>query len=216
MPCTTSAAHRVLSFVLPLVFGVFLSHYSWADDSTANAGYLKNADLKAGWASWHGSGEIAFLKADGTEGAEGDPDVTPVIKVVLSHGQSREVSQEYEVRDQPSHLTLKVQVFASSDFKRSVNKNDYTPVGPLHESAWRGNFYWPDVVIPNSDFWIRGKSSGEYNFMYTPQDLQPRAWTTVKSQNWQLLSPLTTGIVNFCVPPGTGTVYLKNPSVKPK
>ena len=214
---------RGLGFVLiPLVLGVFLSHYSWADDAQApsgetssnEGGYLKNADLKAGWTSWHGSGEIAFLKADGTEGAEGDPDVTPVIKVMLSHGQSREVYQEYEVHDKPSNLTLRVEVFASSDFKRSTNKNDYTPVGPLHASAWRTNFYWNEIAIPNSDFWIRGMVS-DSSFMYTPQDLQPGAWTTVESQNWQLLSTLTTGIIYFCVPPGTGTVYLKNPSAKP-
>lgn len=214
---------RGLGFVLiPLVLGVFLSHYSWADDAQApsgetssnEGGYLKNADLKAGWTSWHGSGEIAFLKADGTEGAEGDPDVTPVIKVMLSHGQSREVYQEYEVRDKPSNLTLRVEVFASSDFKRSTNKNDYTSVGPLHANAWRTPFSWPDIVIPNSDFWIRGGPAASYNLMYIPQDLQPGAWTTVGS-TWQLLDTPTTRIIYFCVPPGTGTVYLKNPSAKP-
>ena len=66
------------------------------------ADYLKNTDLKEGLAGWHGDGESAFLKLDGNEGAEGDPDVTPVIKISLSKGQPRSVYQDYETRDNPN------------------------------------------------------------------------------------------------------------------
>src|ERR1700734_2064016 len=89
------------------------------------ADYLKNTDLKEGMAGWHGDGEAAFLNPDGTEGAEGDPNVIPVIKIALSKGSPRAVYQDYETRDNPKTLNFKVDIFASSDYQRSKSVNDY-------------------------------------------------------------------------------------------
>src|ERR1700722_7032655 len=99
------------------------------------ADYLKNTDLKEGMAGWHGDGEAAFLNPDGTEGAEGDPNVIPVIKIALSKGSPRAVYQDYETRDNPTSQHLRVDVYASSDFKRSTFASDYSPTINWHAGA---------------------------------------------------------------------------------
>ncbi len=161
--------------------------------------------------SWHGSGDLAFLKEDGTEGSQDDKDVTPVIKMTLTHGRSREVYQDFEARDKPAHLKFEVSVYASSDFKRSAFKNDYTDEAYIKNHT---EFFWWYVIVPEADFWIRGGTGGNSSFMYTEQKLTPGAWTTVKSE-WDTYDQLEERSVNFCTPPGEGTIYLKNPSVKP-
>jgi len=171
--------------------------------------YLKNSDLSEGWVGWHGDGEVAFLKADGTEGAEDDKDVTRVIKIVLSRGQSREVYQEYDTLDNPPRLNFYVDVFASSDFKRSTFKSDYT-------IDWEGNAspFWWYIVIPNVDFWIRVGPTGATGYKFIMHNLKPGAWTAVGDHS-DLISGIKNRVINFCVPLGEGTVYLKNPSVRP-
>jgi hypothetical protein len=165
--------------------------------------FLKNADLKDGIAGWHGDGEPALLKADGTEGADGDPDVTPVIKIPLSSGDSRAVYQEISTRDKPTTMHVKVEVYASSDFKRSTHADDYT-------IDWKpgGTWYWSAITIPNVDFWIRGGSSNSW--FYKLANLKPSAWTTVDG-HFEGLPNDDDRVITFCAPPGHGTVYIKNP-----
>jgi hypothetical protein len=171
------------------------------------ADYLKNTDLKEGLASWHGDGDAAFLNPDGTEGAEGDKDVIPVIKIALSKGSPRTVYQDYETRDNPTSQHLRVDVYASSDFKRSTFASDYSPNINWHAGA---TWYWTGVAIPNVDFWIRGAPG----FLYKLANLTPGQWVTVEGQ-WDS-SPLAEDrVVAFIIPPGDGTIYLKNPSATP-
>jgi len=171
------------------------------------ADYLKNTDFKEGFEGWHGDAEVVFLKPDGTEGQETDTDAILVIKVPLSKGSSRAVYQEFETRDKPTDLHIKVDVFASSDFKRSKFADDYS-------INWRagGTWYWSAIAIPNVDFWIRGGGS---SWFYKLANLKPGAWVTVDG-SFEGLPGDEDRVVNFCVPPGDGIIYLKNPVVEPQ
>jgi hypothetical protein len=171
------------------------------------ADYLSNGDLKNGIVGWHGDGEAAFLNADGTEGAEGDAGVTPVIKLALSKGQPRAVYQEYETRDNPTTQHIRVDVFASNDFKRSTFASDYST-----DINWKpgGVWYWSAGAIPKVDFWIRGSPG----FIYKLANLKPGQWVTVDGR-WDSPPPGEDRAVYFFVPAGEGTVYLKNAVATP-
>ena len=173
----------------------------------AQANYLSNADLKARLQAWHGDATVAYLKADGTEGSETDKDVTPVIKLNLSRGSCRMVTQDYATKEPLSALTIQVEVYASKEFKRSKYPTDYS-------TTWRPGVTWytsGGFAVPPCDFWIRGSSgSGCY---YSMADLQVGQWKTVKG-HFEGLATDSNRAVGFYVPPGTGTVYLKNPTVE--
>ncbi len=173
---------------------------------SVRADYLKNTDLKEGLSCWSGDGEAAFLNPDGTEGAEGDQGVIPVIKLPLSRGSSRAIYQEFEAPDTSTTMHIKVDVFASADFKRSKFEEDYS-------KDWTagGTWYWSGIVIPTVDFWIRGGDSG---WFYKLSNLKAGAWTTVTG-SFQGLAKTQDRVVNFCVPAGEGTIYIKNPSANP-
>ena len=170
-----------------------------ADDTTTN--YLKNADLKNGFSSWRGEGNIVFLKPDNTEGADGDPDVIPVIKMTLG-GESRSVYQEIETRDKPTTMHVKVEVFATPEFKRSTEPGDFN-------THWQPGsiWYWSAIVLPEIDFWIRG---GMGTWFYKMSNLKLGAWTTVEG-HFENQDPNEDRVLDFCVPIGHGAIYLKNP-----
>ena len=173
---------------------------------TLRANFLDNSDFKEDMSSWHGDGSAAFLKPDGTEGDESDPGVIPVIKLKTSPGETRLVYQEFETPDKPTTLHVKVDVFASADFKRSAHASDYT-------INWKagGTWYWSAIAIPNVDFWIRGGGS---SWFYKLANLKPGTWTTVDGR-FEGLPEDQDRVVNFCIPCGEGTVYHKNPVVEP-
>ena len=161
--------------------------------SLLQADYLKNTDFKEGSQCWRGDGQAAFLKPDGTEGAEGDKGVIPVIKITLARSQSRAVFQEFQMKDTPGKLHIKVQVYASVDFKRSTHASDYQS----------------DDYMPNTDFLIRLP-----DFYEKMTNLKPGEWVAVDCQ-WNSPPPADTRAVYFIVPPGDGVIYIKNPSVTP-
>lgn len=171
------------------------------------ADYLKNTDFKEGISCWRGDGKPAFLNPDGTEGAEGDKGVTPVIKIALSHSQPRCIYQDYETRDKLPTQHIKVDVFASSDFKRTTDTSYYT--SSIH---WKpgGVWYWSGEAIPNVDFWIRGSPG----FIYKLADLKPGEWVTVDGF-WDSAPSAQDRSVYFIVPAGEGAIYIKNPSASP-
>jgi hypothetical protein len=171
------------------------------------ADYLKNTDLAEGFACWHGDGDPAFLNPDGTEGAEGDKGVVAVIKIPLSPDEPRAVYQEYDTGTDPKSEDIKVQVFASSDFKRSTVPGDYTPNAECKPGDAFGQ---AAVVVPNVDFWLRAGPG----FFYKTSALKPGGWTSVDGYCDTPL-PGSDRTVWFCVPPGQGTIYLKAPSVTP-
>ena len=171
---------------------------------TIRADYIENGDISNGLVGWHGDGERAYLKADGTEGDEGDTDVTPVLKLKLSSGQPREVSQNINLHDSPTTLHVKVDIFISSDFKRSTFAQDYT-------KTWSsGTYYWTAIIVPSCDFWIRGGPG----WFYKLTNAVAGKWTTVEG-SFDNLEALQDRTISFCVPPGTGTLYLKNISASP-
>ena len=171
------------------------------------ANYLTNVDLKEGLAGWRGDGDVAFLAPDGTEGADGDKGVIRVIKVPLSKGQARAIYQEFEAKDNPSTLHARIEVYASSDFKRSTFANDYSP-----EINWRAGsiWYWSVECVPNVDFWIRLGPG----YMYKLANLKPGQWVTVDAK-WDSPMAADDRSVYFFVPPGEGTIYIRNASVTP-
>ena len=99
---------------------------AWMVPLSLQADYLKNTDLSEGFACWHGDGDPAFLDPDGNEADDGDKGAVPVIKITLSKGESHAVYQEYETKDNPKGLHIRVEVYASEDFKRSAFASDYS------------------------------------------------------------------------------------------
>jgi len=170
------------------------------------ADYLKNSDLSKGFACWHGDGDPAFLNPDGTEADDGDNGAVAVIKIPLSKGESRAVYQEYETKDNPKGLHVHVEVYASDDFKRSAFASDYSS-----DINWRSTgTYKGDQETPNADFWIHDMPSAIYKLA----DLVPGQWVTVDCA-FDVTSPTDGGTVYFAVPPGEGTIYIRNPSMTP-
>ena len=169
------------------------------------ADYLVNSNLKEGIVCWSGGGESKFLKADGVEADETDPGAVPVIKLTLSRGSSSAVYQEFETRDKPTTLHIKVDVFASLDFQRSKFPEDYS-ITLKPGDTW----YRPNIIVPTVDFWIRGGPG----WFYKLANLKPGKWVTV-SGSFEGLTDDENRAVYFCVPPGEGAVYLKNPVVTP-
>ena len=174
----------------------------------AQANYLKNTDLKEGFSFWHGDGESIFLNPDGTEGAEGDKDVIPVIKISLSKNDPRSVHQDFETPNEPKSLNFRVLVYASSDFKRSTFADDYS--SSINWIAGQTLCLYPEEVIPNVDFWIRGAPGLIY---ILSNDLKPNTWATVTGTWPPSPPPGTDRTVTFCVPPGDGAVYIREAAV---
>ena len=155
---------------------------------------LKNADLKEGSQLWRGDAQEAFLKPDGTEGEEGDPGVTPVLRISMSRGMRRAVYQEFTMKGAPNHLHVSVQVYASIDFKRSTHAEDYQS----------------DDYMPNADFSFRVVP----DYTERTSALKPGAWVTVK-EDVPIMQATDGRAIYFFVPPGEGVIYIKNPSVTP-
>jgi hypothetical protein len=175
--------------------------------TSLRADYLANTDLKDGFAWWHGDGEPAFLTPDGTEGAEDDPHVIPVIKIRLSKGESSAVDQEYETKDDPKGLHVHIEVYASDDFKRSMFADDYSD-----DINWKstGTYSGNEQEVPNADFWIHDSPSGVYHMA----DLKPGQWVSIDC-HFNATTPADERTIFFGVPPGDGTIYIRNASVTP-
>jgi hypothetical protein len=171
----------------------------------ARANYLGNTDLQQGFAFWHGAGEPAFLSSDGSEGAEGDKGVVPVIKIALSKGESRAVTQTYETKDDPKSLHVRLEVYASADFKRSVFAEDYSD-----DINWKSNgqYFGSDTEVPQADFWVHDSPSG----LYQLAALKPGQWVTIEF-DFDATRPTDERTIFLGVPPGEGTIYVRNPSV---
>ena len=160
-----------------------------------HADYLKNTDFKEGSQLWRGDGQAAFLNPDGTEGSEDDPGVTPVIKISLSQSRVHAISQEFDAKNPPGKFHFSVQVYASLDFKRSTRASDYQD----------------DDYMPSTDFLVRLLP----NYSEQSATLKPGRWVTMEGI---LFSGSETGEyeIYFIVPPGTGTIYIKKPSLASK
>ena len=171
---------------------------------SAHADYLVNADLSQGFACWHGDGEPVFLDPDGTEGSADDKGAVPAIRISLSKNEARSVNQEIETKDEPKSLHVKVEVYASADFKRSPFADDYSS-----DINWKSSgTYYGDQETPNADFWIHDMPST----LYQLSDLKPGQWVTVEC-DFDASTPADERTVSFNVPPGVGTVYIRNASV---
>ena len=167
---------------------------------------LRNGNLQSGLSGWHGDGHLVSLDANGAEVDDSGPATTPAIKLRLSH-DPQEVYQEYETHDTPTSLNISVEAMASGDFHRSDDKSVYT-------TTWSsgGTWYWSALAVPTADFWIRGGGSNTY--YYKLSDLKAAIWTTIKG-HFENLAPSEQHTVSFCVPPGTGAVYIRNAVVAP-
>jgi hypothetical protein len=166
---------------------------------------LRNGDLSNGLSGWHDDGRLVYLNPDGTEADDGSSGAIPVIKLRLS-GEPQVVSQEYETKDSPTTLNFSVDVMPSADYKRSTDDSIYT-------AKWSagGTWYWSALVIPTSDFWIRGGPGWYYKLS---DALKPGKWTTVNA-HFENITPTEQHVIYFCVPPGDGAVYIKNAVVSP-
>ena len=95
----------------------------------------------------------------------------------------------------------------SLDFKRSTDPSDYS-------IGWTGGtYYWSALVLPKADFWIRGIGT-DFMWYYRLASLKKGVWTQVQGR-FDHLEPSETHTVNFCVPAGQGSVYLRNAVVAP-
>lgn len=176
---------------LPLVmlFGLFFL--------TASADYLTNTDFKDSLGGWHGDGKRVLLLPDGTEGSETDTDAVPVIKLKLT-SRPEAVYQNYHVSELPPSVHVTIDAYASSDFKR----------GKFASNAAFGSEISDGSYVPDADFWFREDPS------YSIETLK------IKTGQWFTLAGIveyseavTERFIYFCVPPGEGAIYLKNPHI---
>jgi hypothetical protein len=162
---------------------------------------LHNGDFSAGIAGWHGDGELTYLMPDGTEASDASTGGVPVLKLHLT-GEPHAVYQEYDTPKMPSRQTITVEAMPSLDFKRSTDPSDYS-------IDWTsGTWYWSALVLPKADFWIRGIGT-DFMWYYRLASLKQGVWTKVEGK-FSGLSQSETHTVNFCVPAGQGSVYLRN------
>ncbi len=185
-----------------ILLSAFAAVISLAMPASLHADNLfKNADLSNGLAGWHGDGRLTYLAADGSEVDDAGPNITPVIKLRLSH-DSQATTQEFEVRDNPPKLTVSVEVMGSHDFRRSTDASAY-------DTTWSagGTWYWSVLATPTVDFWIRGAPG----FFYKLADVKVGQWTTVNGR-FENLKNTDSYAISFCTPPGDGAIYIKNPS----
>jgi len=153
------------------------------------------------------SAEVVYLTTDGTEGKKGDAGVVPAIKVKLSPKPPTSLAG-VELLARIDHLVMpdvvgkgggvSVDVWASPDFKRVVNKDPNSQVNPGDYNGYLMN-------PPDMDFWIIGSHHTVFS------DLKPGAWTHVEGK----FNVIAGGPLEFHVPPGTGFIYLKNFVAKP-
>jgi hypothetical protein len=184
----TLVMRNIYPALISVVLLVAMASFALCDN------YLKNADFKEGSQLWRGYGQATFLKPDGTEGSEDDPGAVAVIRLALSKNMVRTVFQEYNAQDAPGKVDIKVQVYASLDFKRSNRATDYDT----------------DDNMPVTDFMFRYLPDG----FQQASDLKPGAWVTVAG-TLNSPAPSTDRALVFMVPPGDGVIYIKNPSVTP-
>jgi hypothetical protein len=165
-------------------------------------GLLHNTDLSSGSiAGWNGDGHIVYLNAEGVEGEQTDPGVTPVIKLSLSN-EASSVYQDVDTRNSPTKMDISVEVMGSTDFRRSKRASDY-------QQTWTGGTWmtW-EAAVPTVDFWIRLAPA---IFSYKLANIQVGSWTTVTA-HFTGLVPREEHTISFYVPPGEGAIYLKNPT----
>jgi hypothetical protein len=193
---------------------IFIQMVFFAISVPVHADYLTNTDLQQGMGAWHGEGETVFLKPDGTEGEETDPGAVAVLKMKLSPDKPRYIFQEIRTRDHPATLHLKVDIFVSDNFQASKSHDDYTP----ELSGCGGAFEWASFGIPQADFWIKAgpstfRDGNAYDYFVTGNAVKGK-WATI-DHTFDTVSKVDDRVVYFCVPPGIGTLYLKNPSATP-
>ena len=169
---------------------------------------LKNSDLSSGLAGWHGDGEVVYVHNDGTEGQQGDQGVSPAIKLSLSRRDSRVVYQEFEARDKPQGLLYQVNILPASNFQPSTSKEDYTV--ELLAQTPGSYFHWPVLGVAKADFWIRAGP----DWFYSLAAAVPGHWTMVQQKDSNPNDEAQRSVY-FCVPPGTGALYLKDAAVTP-
>jgi len=172
-----------------------------------HADLLKDNTMQEGLSVWKGDGEVAYLNADGSEGAEGDKGVTQVIKLSLSKSHPRSIYQDYEAPADLAKLKVTVEVFASFDFKRSKFPTDYSQ--DVHWAAG-STWYWTGEEIPDVDFWIRGAPGFDYRLA----NLSPGQWATVKA-SWDAGGSATDRTLCFFVPAGDGAIYIRKATANP-
>jgi hypothetical protein len=169
---------------------------------------LHNGDLSAGLSGWHGDGELTYVMPDGTEAPDATTGGIPAIKLHLS-GEPHAVYQEYDTRKMPGKQDITVEAMPSLDFKPSKDASSYS----IDWKGGTGTYYWSDLVVPKADFWIRGIGT-DFMWYYQLASLKQGVWIKVEGK-FQHLSQSETHTVNFCVPPGEGSVYLRNAVVAP-
>src|ERR1700677_789384 len=166
--------------------------------------YLKNTDFKEGFAVWHGQGDVVFLKPDNTEGEESDPGAVQVLKIALGKGSPHTVTQDIDTNDNPDTINVSVDIYATPDFARSTFPSDYTDGLKWKEGVI---FFGWDGVVPPVDCWVTSMP----DYVYRTVGLTPGAWKNLKFK-FSSYTEITSRTIGFSVPPGTGIVYIRNPS----
>lgn len=177
--------------LLAAVLLAFLCPIAHGDDGTL----VRNADFKDGSQGWHGDGHVVYVKPDGTEGSEDDPDVVPAMKIALERYQAHAVYQELNTKPVLARVQVSAQVFASDDFKRIGTSDSVAVDAPM---------------VTTSDFLIQLNP----DYLQNGSALTPGHWTTINT-SFELLHAADERGIYLMVPPGKGFIYIKNLSITP-
>jgi hypothetical protein len=177
---------------------------AFASTGFAQPNDLFNPKFAEGINGWHGIGQVVYLKSDGKESLSPVPGAVPVLKIPLKPTESREISQEFTTVGDPTQLHMHLELKASPDFKNNV-----APAG--NSDTWKSveakGAHEDDTS--QSDFCVRLGPDSVYRTANAT-----RKWTTL-DYTFKHVVATRYRAISFCVPCGTGSIYVRNTLVAP-
>lgn len=168
----------------------------------ASAQALENGDFSKGKAGWLGSGQVVYLKADGTVSPAKVPDAELVMQVALRPTQWTWIKQSLHPHAADHDVAGKVTLKASADFAPMAESRDYSKV----DFQEGGGYVWSADVWPKCDLLVKLQDTTWY---YQPKSLKPYGeWKTVKFSFPNLSSRNRS--LTLALPPGKGSVFFKS------
>jgi len=169
---------------------------------SAPAQALSNGDFSKGKAGWQGSGQVVWLKADGTVSPTEVAGADRVLEVPLRSTQWTWIKQLLHPLAVDKAVAAKITVRASADFAPAAESREYTKV----DFREGGGYVWSAEVWPKCDLLPRLQDATWY---YQPKSLKPYgSWKTVSVSFPNLTSRNRS--FTLALPPGKGSVFFKS------
>ena len=185
--------------MIRIALGLFLTTLGL---HSVSAQALENGDFSKGKAGWTGTGQVVYLKADGSVAPTETPGAERVMQITLRPTQWTWIKQSLHPRAADTAVAAEISVMASADFAPAAESREYTKV----DFKEGGGYLWSAEVWPKCDLLPRLQDSTWY---YQPKSLKPYGeWKTLKV-NFPNLSSRNRSLT-LALPPGKGSVFFKS------